>query len=626
MDEKKHLRASILTACAAALLLLFGQGCATGGPGLGGGGREAVRETRPPVLERRQRYDFAAAPFDQNFNSQLLYEDGYLYQYRRGSLFRLREDTMEAELLYASDTDADSGGGDFFLYGGKIYFAELDGDGNYKLKQMGRDGSGCEELLSLGSEEDTRLKYFYIYKDIIYLYYYRTGSPDVVCSCYRLGDGGAEKTAKSGTLYGLVPEGYKELSAQDLILPYCADHYGYFFLYDETGALCFVDPESGAVKKTALPEGASVRFVTNDRILLSTGEMQDGYDDYMLELGQGRLKPWANENGAPSLGSCYDAEGVYCVRYDTSEGKTFVKHFRLNWDGTATEDLAETQQYPQEGLDYRSGWYLNGRYYFQKEIAYDCYLARAEDGGGFTPASLPYYESGISRLGSIEEYYKAWGGEQGETGGECFLRRLVYAGDSPAARKINGVLSGLEEEMKRQAEEDMPSLAAEDTAGGAPNKYEMDMGNITYVDERYFCLMITYYWYTGGVHGMPGRECIVFDRADGTALGLTDLTQIGEEELGGMILKAFEEENHRLNDVWLYDGALEYIGQNAGYGTSFYMAQDGLHFYFYPYEVAPAFPEVVLPFEKLRMKIEIGTGYGKEGEEDERTARDTLLP
>ncbi len=131
------------------------------------------------------------------------------------------------------------------------------------------------------------------------------------------------------------------------------------------------------------------------------------------------------------------------------------------------------------------------------------------------------------------------------------------------------------------------------------------MLEVMYDGERYLNLINQSYEYGGGAHGMPYREPLLFDRETGEKLALGDVIGNTEEELKTLVADAFcNPPYHEGLEDWA--NRRESVYQAAGMNMLFYLSEDGITFYFTPYEVgsyAEGFPAMTVPYSALKMKI-----------------------
>lgn len=155
---------------------------------------------------------------------------------------------------------------------------------------------------------------------------------------------------------------------------------------------------------------------------------------------------------------------------------------------------------------------------------------------------------------------------------------------------------------------DSTRAAAEDVMGSAGND-ELYFYTVRYdpvrVDSGVLSLFGSQTSYAGGMH--PYTECVsvTYDLTTGNALLLTDVLTSGctAADLSPLVLDALTE---LAEDVYLYSDypsvVEERFGQDLSNDFGWYLSNEGLCFYFSPYEVAPyatGTVTAVVPYEKL---------------------------
>ncbi len=107
----------------------------------------------------------------------------------------------------------------------------------------------------------------------------------------------------------------------------------------------------------------------------------------------------------------------------------------------------------------------------------------------------------------------------------------------------------------------------------------------------------------GAAHGMPLQEYVHLDIKTGTFYELKDLFRSDSDYtsiLGKIVERQIAEQSEEIS-VWIdsYDGIRP--------DHSFYLTQDALNLYFYPYEIAPyaaGFPTFKIPFAEIEQYID----------------------
>lgn len=155
-------------------------------------------------------------------------------------------------------------------------------------------------------------------------------------------------------------------------------------------------------------------------------------------------------------------------------------------------------------------------------------------------------------------------------------------------------------DFKRETEKMVQEVVEESKKGGWPirtgsvyTEYEAKIN-----DNKTMSISVTYYQYTGGAHGYYYKETVNLDLMNEKVLSLNDLF-VGSDAylqvLTDEILKQMEAEKDYLFPETLTDF-------KASDDLKFYLTDDGIVFYFNPYEIAPYASGIVeykIPYESL---------------------------
>ena len=104
---------------------------------------------------------------------------------------------------------------------------------------------------------------------------------------------------------------------------------------------------------------------------------------------------------------------------------------------------------------------------------------------------------------------------------------------------------------------------------------------------------------------MPIWTGFTFDLQTGARLSLTDIIGNSEEELKEIVTRYFAEYISQAPEAF-WEDALDTVRENINFNSDFYLNENGITFYFSPYELASyaaGFQEVTVPFEEFEMKI-----------------------
>ena len=124
----------------------------------------------------------------------------------------------------------------------------------------------------------------------------------------------------------------------------------------------------------------------------------------------------------------------------------------------------------------------------------------------------------------------------------------------------------------------------------------MTQGVISILQENYL--------YTGGAHGMPGRENHIFSGTDGKEVTLLDVLPISEEEVNALVKEQFLTRIEEHPEDGFFPEAADTVNATTDFISQSYLTQDGVVFYAQPYELGPyaaGYIEVSLTWEQLGM-------------------------
>ena len=110
------------------------------------------------------------------------------------------------------------------------------------------------------------------------------------------------------------------------------------------------------------------------------------------------------------------------------------------------------------------------------------------------------------------------------------------------------------------------------------------------------------YLYTGGAHGMPGRETHIFSGEDGSEVTLAGLLPLSEEEVNELARAKFLSRIEEHPEDGYFEDAADTINAKTDFLSQSYLTQEGVVFYAQPYEIGPyssGFHEITLTWEEL---------------------------
>ncbi len=128
---------------------------------------------------------------------------------------------------------------------------------------------------------------------------------------------------------------------------------------------------------------------------------------------------------------------------------------------------------------------------------------------------------------------------------------------------------------------------------------------VTYNTDQYLSILVDGYSYLGGAHGMPYREVIILNAETGEEVQGEQLFAVKEEVFLEKKQKAFEADIKKNPEMYWGD-AEEIVKSTAdSYQKGYYLTDEGVVFYYAPYELAPyaaGFVEVTIPYSEIPLK------------------------
>lgn len=546
--------------------------------------------------------------------SSMIESEGVLY-FKYGNAIRAIEKAT-GEIRKIRTFEESESNRTFWVCGGNLYF-----DTNIDELEASSGLFGIHKL-NLETKEEVHLAdltaqptSLYASGDILYV---RVPDNNIV---YQLDEEGKTKGELSPgeTIYGKIPEGCKELYSG--MLPYYTEHYGYMPVQNDT-CLVIADADGSNAREISEVTNTSSAFFAEDCffVLFRDGKGGSQCWRYDVETLEKTLLFESLEN--PLLLQYRDGYLYYVVDSPSqlvSSDKTF---YRVSGENEAPEKVAEMKDEPgMTGIlnGYGNFFAAEDGIYCQKSSEYGVYIGKSAYGTEEEPRLLTpvLYQSPIQSLGHVEAETKISSCACGELeAAEVYAETLVFDGESEAAARMSRTLKERQQEIIAYGET-MKEALGEDWIhddGGAGNSHKatlsFEIGDITFLNSRYCCIETIGYEYSGGAHGTPFKEYFVFDRETGERLGLSDILENSQEELQAMVGKAFRALNEKTNFAFESPEDLEHtVSDDVSYDSEFYLTEEGIAFYYSPYEIAPyaeGFPEVVIPYRDLEIKIDLG--------------------
>ena len=147
--------------------------------------------------------------------------------------------------------------------------------------------------------------------------------------------------------------------------------------------------------------------------------------------------------------------------------------------------------------------------------------------------------------------------------------------------------------------------------------YSNSSVSITRADENVLSSYNYFESYTGGAHGIYGLTGESYDVSTGTELKLSDVLSLTETELNPILKDKILASVESPDELWDLDETLSHYRyspketspdnyENSEYSYNWYLDQEGIHFYFGPYEIAAyayGATDIVIPYDELKGKF-----------------------
>lgn len=407
--------------------------------------------------------------------------------------------------------------------------------------------------------------------------------------------------------------------------------FGYYLAENEKIEVVAIDPETGEERKL-MPDG---RFRSFNRDYFLLGKYGEGQEELYLvdteSFETSLLAVYENENYPGGIRVLdMDEEYVYVVAENAGDSKK--KDFQeendiyeeINLKTKERRELFRLGKKPGLKGDFYfyagSVIFQEGYAYYADEKDYKLFLARRslKEPGEVQILGDAFYDSGISRVGTVESYFEEIHSETRPEFvlEEIDLERLVVDERYQGAEKINRVLTayqdsiisyGKDPEDIKWREEEIAAWEGDDIPYSLSYSYSSYPSRITYFDGERFSFYQQDYDYTGGAHGMPFWVGFTFDLNTGERLLLSDVIENSEEELKEIVTRYFEDYMSQTPDGF-WEDALTTVKDGTDFSSDFYLTEEGICFYFEPYALAcyaAGFQQVTIPYEEFELKIPV---------------------
>lgn len=586
---------------------------------------------------------------EQDEKSCLILEDeDCIYVCGTYRLLKMDKATGEAVFLWENEGAAKKQAaylyseGQGILLNDKIYFIEawMEEDAATEHKALsvintdGTDYCRIEEIPGY-SDDSMALIDGILYVDVYHLPQDGTGS---MLSYAVLKDGTLAENIEAADMeeYAGIPEGYMHSSyhssgQRTLFTAEALKNFGYMILENEDYELVKVMPDTG--EEISMSSEFGILYSYNDNYFLTGHYGADkGFYLYDRETMESKLL-FEIKGGAEIIDM--DQDYVY-VQYSRIDGKEMEDGARKNVFEKISLGTGERtvifEKDVQKGMEYDFPQLLsdmvvkNGYLYYVGEENYKLYLMRRSLNSPETEEKLgeAFYDTGIGEVGTIVSYYEEFYSKAVPDIMLAYvdLEWLKVDERFSGAEEINRYLTEYQNnniEYERSNSGWLEEILEEDDTGAfeIPYSYSGSLSEIDYFDEVYLSFCQLEYDYTGGAHGMPCRIGFTFELETGRRLFLKDVMENNEEELKDIVTEYFAEYiGKNPGDFW--EGSVDYVRECTDLESPFYLTEEGIAFYFAPYELAPyagGFQEVTIPYEEFEMKIQVNPPdpdyYGK---------------
>ena len=227
--------------------------------------------------------------------------------------------------------------------------------------------------------------------------------------------------------------------------------------------------------------------------------------------------------------------------------------------------------------------------------------AESEAAGSLTAGAYSYH---------LETKTQSWDDASGQEACSVSLEYPVFEGGTDAENAMNAFYQEWaadkldawetgEDPLVTDALEIRESGA--DIEGMPPFSDEYSVTGVTAV-QGVISVLQENYCYTGGAHGMPGRENHIFRETDGKETTLPDILPLSEEEVNELVREQFLTRIEEHPEDGYFPEAADAVKEETDFISQSYLTQEGVVFYARPYELGPyaaGYIEVTLTWEQL---------------------------
>lgn len=569
--------------------------------------------TADSMAETAISEEIAPIPFYQGTLESCILQEDEQYLYFCGScrVSKIDKNTGDEVILWENAGEASAqeeyvySRGTGLLLGDRIYFIEIEydlSDNMYRaLSTVCTDGTGYERIKELK----------YSTSDVMYLQNGFLYVDDMDGELwFQVYEDGLLSAPEEQELDYFKKIYYADNGERVLFQQQALEEFGYYIEQTDAGYIYSVNPEDGT--QTSFPMVIYFKGY-NDRYLLSAAYPEEGglvlkllERDGLQETTLFEWKEWFNILGM-------DEEYVYVILPLYEEGQSVYSYEKISLENGARELIFEWV--PSELTDYYTGGLMdviiqNGYIYYVEEQDYSFYrMRRSLD----TPETVeilggPVYETGIGFVGSLQSHYEEiYSKNKPEQ--QVFtldLTWLTVDDKFPGANLINSYLYAQQEANMSYAGEHAEGLMEEGYEFATASSLSSEFSGFSYFDNHYISFVQQEYAYhCGAAHGMPWWIGHTFDLETGERLLLPDIMYNTEEELKEIVTRYFAEMINECPENYWVD-AIEYVNEAINLESDFYLTEEGIKFYFGPYELAcyaAGFQEVTVPYEEFDLRI-----------------------
>ena len=557
----------------------------------------------------------------------ILSDEKYVYFCGESEILKANKQTLETQYIWkSSETKWEN---DAYAYAGakgvlvadKLYFIEKWTEETEKevismwaLSVVCTDGSGYERLESFETDYTVNEERLLVLNG--FLFYELL--PDRTMKGYKLdGDGVALKAEKISAKPENVPENYWEAyyyenGSNILSALESKERFGYYLLRDEAYEVCIIDPQSGERKEIPrILHGYSLTAVNDEYFLF------DSYADgkmMLMDVKTFNVRELVGTDANESV-ITMDQDYVYLQRLHEGENFTQYKYLRVDLENGYKEEMFTVDAFV--GMNADSPWFLmdisikDNCIYYVGEQDYKLYLMRrsldmpnAEDIIGEA-----FYDTGIAEVGRMESYKEnIYSSKMPDKKiASLDLEWLVVDERFAGADAINKILESDLPVSKEYMHERAAEYEGWEDFELEEFSFTTNVSPIYYMDGRYLSFVQQNYEYSGGAHSMPFWNGYTFDLETGEQLQLSDIVENDDLQIKEIVTGYFEQMYEKEPDAY-WDDAVDVVREYASLQSPFYLSEEGIVFYYGPYELAPyagGVIEIVIPYNEVKLRINL---------------------